>query len=111
MACGISRGPGGVLTAGLRLCRACAGACPGVPGGVPARPSSQSCVVGEGEMCGGSWSKQSTIHCCRLGVGWRIELDWIGGGGVKEEKQAMHLSPPALTILRRATVERARRKP
>lgn len=44
-------------------------------------------------------------------VGWRIELDWIGGGGVKEEKQAMHLSPPALTILRRATVERARRKP
>lgn len=74
-------------------------------------PALLSELCGEGEMCGGSWSKQSTIHCCRLGVGWRIELDWIGGGGVKEEKQAMHLSPPALTILRRATVERARRKP
>lgn len=96
------------MTAGLRLCRAW---CMCMPRG-PGRGSSPALLT---ELCG-------CVVRCVVGVGAINhsllpagglvgELNWIGGGGVKEEKQRrMHLSPPALTIPRRATVERARRE-
>lgn len=93
MPCGISSsGPLGVLTAGLRLCRACAYCmCIGPPRsrgeGVPELLS----VLG-GEMGGLGRMSRSGVgglehpRC----AGWLA--DWRRWGGVKEE-QAMDLSP------------------
>lgn len=58
---GISRGPGGVLTAGLRLCRACCMCMPRGPGrgSSPLPPLSSS---------GWSWGHQALLR-----AGWRMD--------------------------------------